>query len=269
MSTPLRTLVLEDQMDDFKLLMHELRRAGFDPTGERVESAEEFLAHLDPKLDIIFSDFTMPGFNGLDALRLMKERKIDVPFVFVSGTIGEEVAVAAMQEGAADYLMKDRLARLGPAVKKILAQWQLKEEKQLAEQTAARLAAIVESSSDAIIATTLEGSCRHLEHGRGTALWVFGGRDRRQGHLASGPVGPASERHVRKTISDMAQRLRDGELVEAYETVRVRKDGRRVDVSVSISPIRDAAGAFWGHRSSPTTLASASVPSDSWRPSTP
>jgi PAS domain S-box-containing protein len=245
MSIPLRTLVLEDELDDFKLLMHELRRAGFDPAGKHVDNAEDFLAHLDPRLDIIFSDFTMPGFNGLEALRIMKKHKFEIPFIFVSGTMGEEVAVAAMQEGAADYLMKDRLARLGPAVKKILAQWKLKEEKQVAEQAAARLASIVESSSDAIIATTLEGI---------VVTWNAAA-ERLYGYSSAEIVGkdisllvPAGRRQndIPENHQNMAQQLRSGEPVEAYETIRVRKDGRRVDVEVSISPIRDAAGGVLG-----------------------
>src|ERR1700676_3133656 len=118
---PLRVLYVEDEPDAVELLAHELQRSGYAPSGRRVDTREDFLAHLDPKLDLILSDFTMPGFNGLEALRLMKERKLDLPFIFASGTIGEDVAVAAMHEGADDYVIKDRLARLGPAVKQALA----------------------------------------------------------------------------------------------------------------------------------------------------
>ena len=120
MPTPIRILILEDQPDDAALVLHELRRAGFEPQAERVETEEEFLARLDPSPDVILADFTLPGWSGPDALRVVQERGLDVPFLFVSGTIGEDQAVAAMRQGAADYLLKDRLTRLGAAVSQAL-----------------------------------------------------------------------------------------------------------------------------------------------------
>ena len=243
--TPLRVLYVEDEPDAVELLELELGRSGFVPSGERVQSREEFLAHLHPKLDIILSDFTMPGFTGLDALRLLKQSKLSVPFIFVSGTIGEELAVAAMQEGASDYLIKDRLARLGSAVKQAIERLCLKEEKLAIEQTAVRLAAIVESSADAIIAIDQKGAI---------VSWNTAA-ERLYGYPAAEIVGqdiailiPAVRRQsdTPEDHEEMAQRLRNGEQIEAYETVRVRKNGRRVDISVTISPVRDGAGVVVG-----------------------
>jgi CheY-like chemotaxis protein len=97
-------------------LVLELRRAGFEPSGERAETEAEFVALLEPPPDVILSDFSLPQWSGLDALRVVRERGLDVPVIIVSGTMGEDRAVAAMREGAVDYLLKDRLARLGPAV---------------------------------------------------------------------------------------------------------------------------------------------------------
>ena len=210
-----------------------------------MQCREEFLAHLHPKLDIILSDFTMPGFTGLDALRLLKQSKLSVPFIFVSGTIGEELAVAAMQEGASDYLIKDRLARLGSAVKQAIERLRLKEEKLAIEQTAVRLAAIVESSADAIIAIDQKGAI---------VSWNTAA-ERLYGYPAAEIVGqdiailiPAVRRQsdTPEDHEEMAQRLRNGEQIEAYETVRVRKNGRRVNISVTISPVRDGAGVVVG-----------------------
>ncbi len=132
MSRPLRVLNVEDDPADTELLLLELRRAGFDPSCQRVQTESDFLAHLGPELDLILSDYSMPEFSGLRALELLNERALDIPFILVSGTIGEETAVAAMRNGASDYLLKDRLARLGPAVIQALDKSRLhREQKQI------------------------------------------------------------------------------------------------------------------------------------------
>src|SRR5256885_2254656 len=115
-SQRIRLLIVEDNPSDADLMLRELRRAGFDPDWRRVETETDFLASLDPEPDLILSDYAMPQFSGLRALRLVGERRLKIPFILVSATIGEETAVAAMREGAVDYLLKDRLARLGSAV---------------------------------------------------------------------------------------------------------------------------------------------------------
>src|SRR6266550_5391648 len=113
MSNPLRVLLLEDRPSDAELILHELRRSGYDPVAERVETRQEFLASLRPDLDIILADYNLPQFDALSALKLVRESGLDVPFIIVSGSIGEELAVSGIKLGAADYLIKDRLARLG------------------------------------------------------------------------------------------------------------------------------------------------------------
>src|SRR6184192_2642422 len=121
MGQPLRVLLLEDSEDDAELLLRELRRAGYEPAAERFASADEFTNALDQKRwDVVVSDYVMPGFGGLEALDLFKQRGLDIPFIIVSGHIGEEVAVAALKAGANDYVMKDRLVRLAPAIKRAL-----------------------------------------------------------------------------------------------------------------------------------------------------
>src|SRR5437660_7310061 len=121
MGQPLRVLLLEDSEDDAELLLRELRRGGYDPTAERFASAEALCEALDQKRwDVVISDYVMPGFGGLEALQVFHQRGLDIPFIIVSGHIGEEIAVSAMKAGADDYLMKDRLARLVPAVNRAL-----------------------------------------------------------------------------------------------------------------------------------------------------
>ncbi|MDQ4076863.1 MAG: response regulator, partial [Chloroflexota bacterium] len=114
MATRIQVLILEDRPADVRLMVHELRRAGFDPRWTSVDNELEYLAHLSNELDIILADYNLPQFDALRALERLKEHELDVPFILVSGTIGEELAVAAMKQGASVYLLKHRLARLGP-----------------------------------------------------------------------------------------------------------------------------------------------------------
>lgn len=139
MTRPIRLLVLEDNPSDAELAIHELERAGFEPDWVRVDTEQTFVQRLEPDLDLIIADFKLPQFNGLEALRRVRERNLDVPVIIVSGTIGEEMAVRLIKEGAADYLLKDRLARLGVAVDQALDAHQQRVEKKRAEQAILRM----------------------------------------------------------------------------------------------------------------------------------
>jgi signal transduction histidine kinase len=135
MPQPLKVLLAEDNPADTELVVRELHRAGFKPEWRRVDTEAAFLEHLHDGLDLILSDYQMPQFSGLRALELLKQSGLAMPFIIVSGTIGEETAVAAMKQGAADYLLKDRLARLGPAVSHALESSRLHaEHRNLEEQ---------------------------------------------------------------------------------------------------------------------------------------
>ncbi len=126
MGTPLRVLMIEDSEDDAVLLLRELRRGGYDVEFERVDLPGTLKSALDTQVwDLVVSDFSMPHFSGTDALHFLRAKGSDIPFIFVSGTMGEETAVAALQNGAQDYLMKTNLKRLVPAVQRALqeADW--------------------------------------------------------------------------------------------------------------------------------------------------
>ncbi|MEO7860144.1 MAG: GGDEF domain-containing response regulator [Nitrospirales bacterium] len=127
-------LLLEDSVNDAELMLDVLREAGFELTSRRVESKAGYLRELDQPPDFILSDFSMPQFTARDALHLLQERGLDIPFIVVSGCIGEEMAVECMRAGATDYLLKDRLGRLGHAVSQALDRKRLLEEKRQAEQ---------------------------------------------------------------------------------------------------------------------------------------
>ncbi|MGH9314934.1 MAG: putative bifunctional diguanylate cyclase/phosphodiesterase [Vicinamibacterales bacterium] len=119
--TRLRLLLIEDSEDDTALLVRELARAGYDVTSERVDTPEGLTAALErQRWDIAIADYTMPRFSGTAALTLLRQHDAEMPFIFVSGTIGEDVAVGAMRTGAHDYIMKGSLKRLVPAVEREL-----------------------------------------------------------------------------------------------------------------------------------------------------
>lgn len=146
----LRVLVIEDVPADADLLIDQLRRQRFDPDWQRVETEPDFLAALSSVPEVIFADYAVPGFNVLTALQHMRAQRIDVPFIVVSGAIGEELAVEILRKGASDYLLKDRLGRLGEAVRRALEERALRREYQ-------GLVAIVTCSQDAIISMTRSG----------------------------------------------------------------------------------------------------------------
>ena len=134
MPMSLNLLLLEDSLTDAELILDVLRDAGFEVASRRVDSQADFLRELDQPPDFILSDFSMPQFTARDALRLMQERGLDIPFIVVSGCIGEEMAVECMRAGATDYLLKDRLARLGHSVSQALDRKGLLEDKRQTEQ---------------------------------------------------------------------------------------------------------------------------------------
>jgi two-component system, cell cycle sensor histidine kinase and response regulator CckA len=135
MAETLRVLILEDHEEDLQLMLRELRNSGFEPEWLRVQSEEGLIEALIQPWDVILSDYVMPNFNAAQALRIVQDRGIKTPFIVVSGNIGEEVAVATMKLGASDYLLKDRLSRLGPAVSNALVQEQLTKDAERARQS--------------------------------------------------------------------------------------------------------------------------------------
>lgn len=136
MAKPLRVLVVEDDERDASLLQRELRKAGYDPSFELVATHEGMRAALTKEQwDVIISDYSVPGFGGLAALALVKELKLDVPFILVSGTVNEEIAVEVMRAGAHDFLTKGKYARLGPAIERELREVAVRAEaRKLQEQ---------------------------------------------------------------------------------------------------------------------------------------
>jgi PAS domain S-box-containing protein len=135
MSMPVNILVVEDSEDDARLVARVLSRGGFAPTCRRVQSLAALQEAFDQqRWDAVLSDFRMPQFSGIEALQAFRSRDLDIPFIFVSGTIGEEIAVEAMKAGASDYVMKQNLARLAPVLKRELAQAVIRAEHRQAQR---------------------------------------------------------------------------------------------------------------------------------------
>jgi two-component system, cell cycle sensor histidine kinase and response regulator CckA len=140
MSVPLRVLMIEDSEDDAALLVRELRRGGYDVNHERVDTPAGMSSALNKeKWDLVISDHSMPHFSGAAALKLLRQTESELPFIFVSGTMGEEAAVAALKDGAQDYVMKTNLTRLVPAVQRGLRELEERRERKRLERQVQQL----------------------------------------------------------------------------------------------------------------------------------
>jgi PAS domain S-box-containing protein len=148
----LRVLLVEDSEDDAQLLLSELRHGGFDPVPTRVDTAAGLAGALDAQeWDVVLSDYLMPRFDGLAALKLVRERELDVPFILVSGVIGEEFAVTAMKSGAHDYISKSNLSRLVPAVERELREAGVRRQRRQAGEEVKRLLSVVQAEKQKLL----------------------------------------------------------------------------------------------------------------------
>jgi PAS domain S-box-containing protein len=160
-TVPLRLLLLEDRAADADLLIAELRRAGVQAEVKVVGTKAAYLENLDPAFDAIISDFDLPQFNAKDALALLQAQQLDIPFIVVSGAIGEEMVVELIKLGATDYFLKDRLARLPQALAHAVGDRSLRLERRTGQkqlhESEERMRAILESALDAVITMDRQG----------------------------------------------------------------------------------------------------------------
>lgn len=241
MSNPLRVLIVEDSVEDTFFVVRELQRGGFNFTFERVDSAATLQGALENGCwDLVISDYSMPQFSGEDALSIFQHHELDIPFIMVSGAMGEELAVQMLKAGAHNYVLKERLDRLTPAVKQELQSAQDRRLQRQQQAVRSYLASIVENCGDAIIGTTLDG----------TVVTWNAGAEKLYGYTAIEMVGSPVSRLVPgyrpEELREWLERVQQGKQVEQLNTIRIRKNGTPVEVSVLISPIRDAQGAIIG-----------------------
>src|SRR6476660_4904932 len=160
MGTHLRILLIEDSEDDARLVLREIQRGGYEVEFERVETADAMRAALARQAwDLIICDFSLPHFSAPKALELLKKSGLDLPFIIVSGTIGEESAVNALKAGAHDFIIKGNFARLIPAIQRELKDAEVRHERKVREK---ELEAIASVSSKLRAAKTLDEMLSHL-----------------------------------------------------------------------------------------------------------
>lgn len=237
MTRPLHVLFVEDSENDTLLLLHELRCNGCQPISERVSNEAEMEAALNRGgWDVVLSDYSMPGFSGAAALRLLRKRGLDIPFIVVSGVISAREAVEMLKAGAADYVMKDDLIRLVPAIERELRATREREARRRSEEAMAHLAAIVESSDDAIFSNSLGG----------TILSWNAGAERIFGYTAAEVIGRSASILApvgsRDDSADILAQIERGGRVVHYETAQTCKNGQQIHAALTVSPIYGSDG---------------------------
>lgn len=234
---PIHILMVEDVEDDALLMAAELRRGGYDVTFERVDTAAGVRDALQQKSwDVILCDFTMPYLSGTAALALTKEYGSDAPFIYVSGTIGEEAAVQAMKSGAQDYVMKTNLARLAPAVERELRDAQTRRESRQSEiamrESEHKYRHLFEALSDAVFVIE-EESGRIIDTNARAELLLDRTRTEILGSNQTGLFASSSKQTGFEALRAVANGVHPG----GCELELLRSDGHGVPVHASVSRI--------------------------------
>lgn len=251
----LQVLIVEDSENDALLLEIELERAGYEAVCERVDTRQAMNAALSrQRWDLVIADYVMPQFNGLEALALVKAKGLDLPFIIVSGHITDNTAVAAMKAGAHDYVMKDNLARLGPAVQRELREAQERLARRTADQklrVEQLFRQAVEKSVPAgITAVDLDGSQTYVN----PAFCAMVGWEHDELVGARPPFAYWPPEDV-ESITDALGRIIDGKApTNGLELRYRRRTGERISVLVQVTPLKDAFGNVTGWVSSTSDI---------------
>ncbi|MFO7568586.1 MAG: PAS domain S-box protein [Smithellaceae bacterium] len=255
MLKPLRVLLVEDSEDDAVLLLRTLKRSGYEPVAHRVQSAEEMaLALTDGPWDMIFCDYHMPGFSGLDAIALLKMMATDIPLIVVSGAIGEETALDCIHRGASDYIMKGNLARLGLAVARELEKKEMRDRQRRTEaqreealvalrESESKYRTILESIGDGYYEVDLKGNFTFFNNAL-RDIW---------GYPEAELIGMSSRAYTdvptAKRLYQAHNRVyRTGEPDRLFDYEIIRKDKTRRYVQSSFALLTDAGGKATGFR---------------------
>jgi PAS domain S-box-containing protein len=241
MRTPLNVLIVEDSEFDTQMLVNLLRQGGYEPAFERVETAEAMKAALITQhWDVILADYNLPQFNARAALQILKESQLDLPFIIVSGGIGEDIAVAAMKSGAHDYLMKGNLQRLVPAVERELREAANRSSQRAAEnallESELRYRLLWESAPDAVVLMDRKG-CIHFANPAVKKIFGYNPEELigqsltiLQPERLRGAHSMGIERYTRTGIKKTNW--------TAMETYGLRKDGAEIPLEISFSDMQ-------------------------------
>jgi PAS domain S-box-containing protein len=241
MSTPLKILFVEDSPEDVALNLLALRELARPLQSECVTSEaalREALARFNP--DIVLSDFSMPGFSGMDALRIVGDVAPDTPFLFVSGTIGEELAIEAMQRGASDYVLKDNLRRLKPAIERALRGAAEARERQqmqrMLRDSEERARSIIDTTYDAFVSIDSEG---RIIIWNTQAESMFGwSRAEVIGRRLSEVIVPPQHRQAHEQGLRHYQATGKGRLFnKQIELSALHRDGREFPIELTVWPL--------------------------------
>ena len=236
-NTPLRALLVEDSKDDTLIIARTLCQGGYDLTYERVETLEAMRTALNQGAwDVVIADYAMPRFSGPAALELLQESGLDLPFIVVSGTIGEQVAVSMMRAGAHDYLIKDNLTRLAPAVRRELHKAQIRRAHQQARvalrERKELYSALVERAYDGILLV----QDQKIIYSNPRLSEVL--KDYRVEEILNTPFSRYIHPDELAKVTDYYQRRMAGQAVPSrYETALVNKAGKRIDVEINAGVI--------------------------------
>ncbi|MDB6108728.1 MAG: hypothetical protein JWR69_478 [Pedosphaera sp.] len=255
MSRPIRVLLVEDSPHDAALLLLELRRGGYEPLSERVETRAAMSAALDRQAwDVIIADYVLPGFSGPKALELLQQKGLDLPFIIVSGHIDEDTAVKSMKAGAHDYVMKDRLTRLVPAIEREMQEAEVRQARRRSEGEFAREQKFRHTIEDSIPSgiSAIDGEGR-LTYVNPAFCEMVGWKEAEL--LGAKPPfvfwAPEAEESLQAAL---ALTLAGKSPANGFELRFQHCTGRRFDVLVLLRPIHDANGGATGWLASATDI---------------
>ena len=243
MTKEVRILILDDVLTDAELMTFELVEAGITLIPTYTSDKASFIRSLeDQQPDIILSDYSLPGFDGLSALKSAKEKQPEIPFIFVSGAIGEEIAIELLKQGATDYVLKDRLFRLAPAVTRALQEAEERRERKHAEEEKREAAlyarSLIEASLDPLITINAEGKIMDVnkatESATGLSRGILIGSD-----FVNYITEPARARQAYLEVFAKG-------IIRDYQLAIRHVSGRITDVIYNASLYRNEAGNIQG-----------------------
>lgn len=250
MDSPLRVLIVEDSADDAQLILDALRRGEYEPAYARVDTAEGMRTTLHGSpWDIVLADYAMPHFSGPAALELVLQSRLDIPFIIVSGKVGEQQAIDMMRAGACDFIFKNNLTRLVPAVRRELREAQIRREHRQAIETLrereAHYRLVTETATDAIITINQEGTILSVNPAVQT---VFGySPEELPGRPLSLLIPPKLREEQAGALKEYLQTGIPHFSWQSVELSGLRRDGRSVPLEISFGEFqRDDAHIFVG-----------------------